>query len=55
MRRTAKKLSFLPSGYFHVTKSLYKALSGERSPDFDAILKIIGALGLRLRAEARHT
>ncbi|WP_408646106.1 hypothetical protein [Thauera chlorobenzoica] len=36
-------------------KSLYKALSGERSPDFDTILKIIGALGLRPRAEARHT
>lgn len=33
-------------------ESLYKALSGERSPDFDTILKVIGALGLRLRAEA---
>ena len=31
-------------------ESLYKALSGERSPDFDTILKVIGALGLRLRA-----
>lgn len=35
-------------------ESLYKALSGERSPDFDTILKVMGALGLRLRAEAAH-
>ncbi len=33
-------------------ESLYKALSGERSPSFDTILKVIGALGLQLRAEA---
>ncbi len=33
-------------------ESLYKALSGERSPDFDPILKVMGALGLRLHAEA---
>src|SRR5499427_9996474 len=33
-------------------ESLYKALSGERSPSFDTILKVIEALGLRLRAEA---
>ena len=33
-------------------ESLYKALSGERSPDFETILKVMGALGLRLRAEA---
>jgi probable addiction module antidote protein len=33
-------------------ESLYKALSGERSPDFDAILKVVGALGLKLYAEA---
>ena len=33
-------------------ESLYKALSGERSPDFDTILKVVGALGLRLYAEA---
>ena len=30
-------------------ESLYKALSGERSPDFDTILKVIGALGLKER------
>ncbi len=35
-------------------ESLYKALSGERSPDFDTILKVINALGLRLHAEAAH-
>lgn len=32
-------------------ESLYKALSGDRSPSFDTILKVVGALGLRLRAE----
>lgn len=32
-------------------ESLYKALSGERSPDFETILKVIYALGLRLHAE----
>jgi probable addiction module antidote protein len=31
-------------------ESLYKALSGERSPDFDTILKVVGALGLKLHA-----
>ncbi len=35
-------------------ESLYKALSGERSPDFDTILKVVGALGLKLHAEAAH-
>ena len=33
-------------------ESLYKALSGERSPTFDTILKVINALGLELHAEA---
>jgi len=33
-------------------ESLYKALSGERTPGFDTILKVIGVLGLRLHAEA---
>ena len=36
-------------------ESLYKALSGERSPGFDTILKVISALGLKLHAEAAHT
>jgi probable addiction module antidote protein len=33
-------------------ESLYKALSGERSPNFETILKVVGALGIRLHAEA---
>lgn len=33
-------------------ESLYKALSGERSPGFDTVLKVMKALGLRLSAEA---
>jgi probable addiction module antidote protein len=33
-------------------ESLYKALSGERIPDFSTILKVTNALGLRLHAEA---
>lgn len=32
-------------------ESLYKALSGERSPDFSTILKVVEALGLKLHAE----
>ena len=32
-------------------ESLYKALSGERNPGFDTILKVIEALGLILHAE----
>ena len=35
-------------------ESLYKALSGERSPGFDTILKVMAALGIRLHAEALH-
>lgn len=35
-------------------ESLYKALSGDRSPSFDTILKVVAALGLRLHAEAAH-
>jgi len=33
-------------------ESLYKALSGGRSPGFDTVLKVIRALGLRLHTEA---
>ena len=33
-------------------ESLYKALSGDRDPSFDTILKVINALGLKLHAEA---
>jgi probable addiction module antidote protein len=35
-------------------ESLYKALSGERSPGFDTVLKVIGALGIGLHAEVAH-
>ena len=35
-------------------ESLYKALSGERSPDFETILRVVGALGLKLHAGAAH-
>ena len=35
-------------------ESLYKALSGDRSPGFDTILKVFGALGLKLHVEANH-
>lgn len=33
-------------------ESLYKALSGERSPGFDTILKVMKALDLKIHAEA---
>ena len=33
-------------------ESLYKALSGDRNPTLETVLKVIGALGLKLRAEA---
>jgi len=33
-------------------ESLYKALSGERSPGFDTILRVVEALGMRLHATA---
>ena len=33
-------------------ESLYRALSGDHSPSFDTILKVVGALGLKLHAEA---
>lgn len=31
-------------------ESLYRALSGDHSPSFDTILKVVGALGLQLHA-----
>jgi probable addiction module antidote protein len=36
-------------------ESLYKALSGDRSPGFDTILKVVGALGIKLHAEAANS
>jgi probable addiction module antidote protein len=35
-------------------ESLYKALSGERSPGFDTILKVVRALGIELHAAPVH-
>ena len=32
-------------------ESLYKALSGERNPTLDTVLRVVDALGLKLRAE----
>jgi len=32
-------------------ESLYKALSGDRTPGFDTILKVLGALKIRLHAQ----
>ena len=36
-------------------ESLYEALSGERSPGFDTILKVIHAVGLKLHAGAAES
>ena len=36
-------------------ESLYKALSGDRSPGFDTILRVVAALGLKLHAEAARS
>ena len=36
-------------------ESLYKALSGERTPSFDTILKVIKALGIELHAAPLQT
>jgi probable addiction module antidote protein len=33
-------------------ESLYKALSGDRSPSFDTIIKVVSALGLKFHASA---
>ena len=35
-------------------ESLYKALSGERTPSFDTILEVVAALGLRLHTEPAY-
>ena len=34
-------------------ESLYKALSGDRNPGFDTVLKVMNALGLELHAKAK--
>jgi probable addiction module antidote protein len=35
-------------------ESLYKALSAQGNPEFSTVLKVVRALGLRLRAAAAH-
>jgi probable addiction module antidote protein len=35
-------------------ESLYKALSGDRTPGFDTILKVVQALGIKLHAAPLH-
>lgn len=46
MTKIAKKTGISREG-------LYKALSGEGKPEFATILKVIGALGLRLEAHGK--
>ena len=48
----AKGMSQVASDAGLSRESLYKALSGERNPSLDTVLRVIGALGLKLRAEA---
>jgi probable addiction module antidote protein len=48
----AKGMSQVASDAGLSRESLYKALSGERIPNFDTILKVVNALGLKLHAEA---
>ena len=47
----AKGMSQVASDAGLSRESLYKALSGERTPSLDTVLKVVGALGLKLRAE----
>ena len=35
-------------------ESMYKALSGDRSPSFDTVLKVMTALGLKLSARVQE-
>ena len=35
-------------------ESLYKALSGEGNPEFTTVLKVVRALGLKLKAQPTH-
>ena len=48
----AKGMSQVASDAGLSRESLYKALSGERNPTLDTVLRVMGALGLKLRAEA---
>jgi len=48
----AKGMSWVAGDASLSRESLYKTLSGERNPTLDTVLRVIGALGLKLRAEA---
>ena len=48
----AKGMSQVASDAGLSRESLCKALSGDRNPGLDTVLKVVDALGLRLRAEA---
>ena len=48
----AKGMSQVASDAGLSRESLYKARSGERNPTLDTVLRVVGALGLKLRAEA---
>ena len=52
----AKGMSQIASDTGLSRESLYKALSGDRCPTFDTILKVVRALGLKLNIEVElHT
>ena len=48
----AKGMSQVASDAGLSRESLYKALSGKRNPTLGTVLRVVGALGLKLRAEA---
>ena len=47
----AKGMSRVASDSGLSRESLYKALSGDRNPTLDTVLRVVGALGLKMRAE----
>ena len=47
----ARGMSEVASGAGLSRESLYKALAGERSPTLGTVLRVLDALGLKLRAE----
>ncbi|HHB89893.1 MAG TPA: putative addiction module antidote protein [Anaerolineae bacterium] len=49
----AKGMSYVAREAGLSRESLYKALSGQRSPSFETILKVLKALDLELRVEAK--
>lgn len=42
----------MSAGLAHLLPDTNEALSGERVPTFETVLRVAGALGLRLRAAA---